>query len=556
MKHLKLIILTCILTFAVSCGQQKRYVSYKIKQGETIEDVAKKLNVKKKHLLRLNPDVSERPNANTMIIIPNPDTKKQVTETGEVANNNVSKVQGVVLKQTDVNIIKVAKDTTVTNVEIPDIDELKKNFIVHIAKPKETVYGLKRFYNVEIDSIYKLNPGLEENGLKIGQVVKIKAITTEEEKEEASSITAMYEDVINPEVTLKVAYLLPFRANKFDSIQPVDIFEGRGSRLSNMVTDFYMGAEIAIDSLKAQGIQIEAKVFDTGNKGEEVKSIIADDKLKDVDVVIGPFYSDKAQLVARSSKVPVVFPHFSKNQTQFSSSKLVKASPDINTHANFLIEYLKETYNGETIFVVGDGKSASNAQISTIVSGLKKHDSISTIHILKPEKGYIKKERFTKHMKPKKHCWVIMTSNDNVAVADALNSMVVLPEDVTAQVFAVEKNNAYKKIDNNKLARMNLTYVTNTFLDENAEMVKEFKAKYKKRNYTTPSTYAIKGFDVTYDVLMRLASGNSLSDTYKKGASLRVESKFNYDKKLFGSTSNKGLFVVKYNRDLTLTRLK
>ena len=57
MKKLQFLLLICILTFTVSCGQQKRYVSYKVQEGETMRDIAKRLDMKTKDLLRLNPDV-------------------------------------------------------------------------------------------------------------------------------------------------------------------------------------------------------------------------------------------------------------------------------------------------------------------------------------------------------------------------------------------------------------------------------------------------------------------------------------------------------------------
>ena len=191
-----------------------------------------------------------------------------------------------------------------------------------------------------------------------------------------------------------------------------------------------------------------------------------------------------------------------------------------------------------------------------MVKGLKKHDSINEIIVLKPEDGYIKKGRFTDHMKPKSRCWLIMTSNDNAVVADALNSMIVLPEDVSVQVFSVKKNKAYNNMDNNKLARVELAYVTNSFVDKKAPTTKAFNNKYEAANNALPSEYSIKGFDVTYDVLMRLASGNELLDTFKEGASLRLETKFEYENNLYGPTNNKGLFIVKYNRELGLERIK
>ena len=194
--------------------------------------------------------------------------------------------------------------------------------------------------------------------------------------------------------------------------------------------------------------------------------------------------------------------------------------------------------------------------MKSLVKSLKEHDSISDIHVLKPEEGYIKKERFTDKMTENSHSWVIMTSEDNVVVADALNSMVVLPENVTAQVFAIEKNSAYDQVDNNKLARIKFSYVTNTFDDIHDANTKAFNKKYRAKNFAMPSQYSIKGFDVTYDVLVRLASGDVLTNTFKKGTSIRLESKFDYDKKMFGTANNYGLFIVKYNEDLSLERLK
>ena len=159
-------------------------------------------------------------------------------------------------------------------------------------------------------------------------------------------------------------------------------------------------------------------------------------------------------------------------------------------------------------------------------------------------------------MKPESHSWLIITSDDNAVVADALNSMIVLPEDITAQVFSIKKNRAYDNIDNNQLARVEYTYVSTSFKDTKALEAEKFNKKYKKNNYTSPSQYSIKGFDVTYDVLMRLASGKKLSDTFKEGASLRLEAKFNYDASSTNAIENKGLFIVKYNKDLSLMRLK
>ncbi|WP_299006449.1 LysM peptidoglycan-binding domain-containing protein [uncultured Tenacibaculum sp.] len=607
MKKLQFLLLVCILTFTISCGQQKRYVSYKVQEGETMRDIADRLDMKTKDLLRLNPDVSRRPEANTVIVIPNPklknstststpsseeepttietiedstsepeenDTVYQQTiieyETHEVQKGEtvyrITKQYGITkddllkynpeytnIESNNLSIGQVLKVKEIKKTITIDKEEVLAKFLTHTVKSKETMYGLTRFYNVSKEEILRLNPeypDLADNKLSIGQLLKIKPI---EEVNEAENYT-FYKDFIEEDTSINLAILLPFRADEYVEKSSKDIFEK--NQLANMVTDFYMGAEIGIDSIKKQGVNIDVNVFDTGNRGKNINTILNENKLENVDVVIGPFYSDKAEVVAKGVNVPVIFPHYSNNQEKFSSSKLVKTAPEKSRYTNYLTSYLKDSYKDQEIFVVGDDKNESNRLVSKIVSELKQHDSINNIHILKPEKGYIKRDRFTRKMSSKKQNWVIIASDDNVVVADALNSMIGLPDETNVQVFSPNKGDAYYRIDNNKLASINFTYVSDTYTDEDALETKTFTEKYLQVNNTIPSDYAVKGFDITYDILMRLASGEDLDTTFKKGASLRVESKFDYRKKVFGSSSNNGLFVIKYNKDLSLSRLR
>ena len=621
MKKLQFLFLICILTFTVSCGQQKRYVSDKVQEGETMRDIANRLDMKTKDLLRLNPDIGRKPEANTVIVIPNPEIKNGTsssitsdeittsddentseTQPEDTVDNTAVKPDGDSTFQQTVyeyefhtvkageTVYRITKEYNITkndlmkwNPEYPAIqhntlsigqvlkvksiekivtinkEEVLKNFLTHTVKSKETVYSLTRFYNVTKQDLIRLNPeypGIINNELSVDQLLKIKPIN----EVNADENFTFYKDSIQEDISINLAVLLPFKAKEYDSISSKKIFDKdynkNSAKLANMVTDFYMGLEIAIDSIKEQGINVNATVFDTGNRDNNVSAILAENKLDNADVIIGPFYSSKAELVARKVNAPVVYPHYSNKQQSFSASRLIKSAPDKKNYTKYLTSYLKDAYNGEEIFVVGDGKKDSNSKISEIVSTLKTHDSIKEIHVLKPTEGYIKKELFTNKMIPNKHNWVIITSNDYVAIADALNSMIGLPDETTVQVFAVEKNKSYNKIENNKLASIDFTYVSNTCTDDFPENVKIFNKKYYQKNHTIPSDYAIKGFDITYDILIRLASGKKLTDTFKDGVSFRVENKFDYRKKAFGSTSNTGLFIVKYNKDLSLTRLK
>lgn len=350
MKKLQFLLLVCILTFTVSCGQQKRYVSYKVQEGETMRDIADRLDMKTKDLLRLNPDVSRRPEANTVIVIPNPklknstststpsseeepttietiedstsepeenDTVYQQTiieyETHEVQKGEtvyrITKQYGITkddllkynpeytnIESNNLSIGQVLKVKEIKKTITIDKEEVLAKFLTHTVKSKETMYSLTRFYNVSKEAILRLNPeypDLADNKLSIGQLLKIKPI---EEVNEAENYT-FYKDFIEEDTSINLAILLPFRADEYVEKSSKDIFEK--NQLANMVTDFYMGAEIAIDSIKKQGVNVHVNVFDTGNRGNNIEAILNENKLENTDVVIGPFTQTKLKLLLK-----------------------------------------------------------------------------------------------------------------------------------------------------------------------------------------------------------------------------------------------------------------
>jgi LysM repeat protein len=532
MRELKLLLFFCLLTFAVSCGQQKKYVEYKVGKGETMRSIARKLDIKTKDLRRLNPDVKRRPSPNTIIIVPN--TKLAATATDQKEIFRAKQLESIVaLVETD----SIALDAA---------DDVKK-FLIHEVNKGDTFYNLTRFYNVSQEALISLNPELSE-GLKLFQKIKVKRI-----KENAKE-AVVYNDEIGEDISLKVALLLPFRISEYETVSADDIFEN--SRLANYVTDFYLGAELAIDSLRLQGVAIELNVYDTERNSSEIRTILEENDLNQNDVIIGPLYSEEAVIVANEIDVPLVFPVYSKNQSKFKSSRIIKTAPDKGVFSDAMAAHIKEVYVEGTITVVSDGNPESDFHALKMSEILQDIDSLNEVHVLKAIDGYIEKERFLEVFKQLTNNWVVLATSDNVVVSDAINSLISLPDSITAKVFSMDKGKAFDKIDDNKLAKIGFTYVNDRFVDEDSEATKIFNKQYVAKNNTLPSFYATKGFDITYDVLVRLASGESLKETFKKGASYRVESKFNYSKQLFETTENKGLFILQYNEDLTLTRLK
>jgi hypothetical protein len=77
-----------------------------------------------------------------------------------------------------------------------------------------------------------------------------------------------------------------------------------------------------------------------------------------------------------------------------------------------------------------------------------------------------------------------------------------------------------------------------------------FENTYKAENKITPSVFAIRGFDVTFDTLMRLSQTTSFLDSLSIQSTEQVESKFEYVKTENGGYANKGTYILYYDADL------
>jgi len=538
MKHITFFIFLSILSVTVSCGQQNKYIQYKVQQGETMRNIAQKLKMKKKDLVRLNPDVQKEPKANSFLVVPA--KKKRFFK----IKKSFKQEYKAILQDT---IIK--KDSIVQN--FSSLDSIVPPFIMHEVIEGNTLYSLTNLYEVSEAQLLRLNPSLKE-GLPLGAILKIKR------NPRVAFIDAYsYQDSILPNQQLKAALLLPFRAANYlpDSISLKEAFVTNAT-LVNIATDFYLGAEIAIDSLRNKGIDIALNVYDTGvRKGSTFDSIVNQVDLSTNDVIFGPLYSDELQILATSlDTTPLVYPVYSSGQSKFTAPNIIKTSPDKTVFRKELTTYIKEYLIGGNVIIVSDEKPATIRAANTMKTNLKLGESyIDTVTVMTPIDGYIEKERFLELLKPNRKNWVVLATDKNVVVSDVINSLISLPEETFAKLFTFTKGRVYDNEDNRKLAKLGFTFVSEDFYEVNAPASTLFNQQFLEKNHTLPSYYATKGFDITYDILIRLASGKPLESTLKEGASQRVETRFDFRE---DSQGNKGLYIIQYNKDLTLTKLK
>ena len=577
MKELLLCIGIVCCTVFTGNAQEKKYFEHLVQEGESLRKIAKKYHVKKRDLFKLNPDLRKRPAANTILLVPNPKYKDFLKAQKESSKSHIVQPKetlfGIAKKYAiSIELLKeynpflrvagldIGMVLKIPKLKVPSkkeqraiqLAEWAKNYQLHTVVKDDSFYSLTRNYHISKESLLRLNPELKE-GLKLGMVLKL---WRKRNTDAPSKSDHLIQDSIIHSKTIDVALLFPFKFRKNDTLTKEQLFSSKG-RLENIVTDFYMGAELAIDSLKNQGLSINLKVFDSENDKDCILDYFDAAAFDSIDVVFGPVYNKHVKLVADSLKnIPVVYPFYSKKQTNFTSQNVIKTAPDRTVYEKVVLDHFKRNHTNEHVVVVGNYTVASELKMRYFQRELLKSDSISSVAMLQPEDGYIEKERFVQAIDTLATNWVLLTTNNKVVTADVVNNLKTLPNNPSVRLFAMEKAQNFDIIDNNTLAKMNFTYAVSGVQKDSLPEVAQFYEKYLTKNHAYPNRYAIRGFDIVYDILMRMSmTEESILDTDFSGGSERVGNSFFYEKEFQKPVANKAVYLRKYNEDLTIGEL-
>jgi len=178
---------------------------------------------------------------------------------------------------------------------------------------------------------------------------------------------------------------------------------------------------------------------------------------------------------------------------------------------------------------------------------------------------FVTKEDIEGALKPGKNLVFLETQNEGYAsnvtsVLASLNNKVdpeSTEEPSEIVLVTTNINSAFEgdQINNTHLSNLQFHFATAS-KEYNENDNNAFVKKYDKLYNITPNKRAVRGFDLTMDVVLRLVSSDDLYTSVNNAPLTEyVENKFAYKKKLFGGYYNDSVYLVKYD-DLTVVEVK
>ena len=147
-----------------------------------------------------------------------------------------------------------------------------------------------------------------------------------------------------------------------------------------------------------------------------------------------------------------------------------------------------------------------------------------------------------------------MIEADDVAlVTNSSSYLNALSKRYDIRVFTSNKNDTFEnEVPNQYLTNLKFTY-TSISKEYQKEPLSEFVETYKENYGVIPNKYAVRGYDTTLDVILRLAAADDFYESLSiEGTSEYIENKFSYHKKMIGGFYNDAVYLMQYQENLEL----
>jgi LysM repeat protein len=456
-------------------------------KGETLFKIAKQEGVTVDEITKLNPGSETGVKIGQVIKIP----LQSVTEQSKPP---VKETVPVKEKEKEVETTVNFSDTVIS----------------HTVLDHETLYSISKRFMVPVEDLQKFNK-LKSTSIKPGQVLQIplkkeqikqveirKVVPVEEARNVDEELLFKKKEVYN------IAVMLPFY---------LDGGEGNAAGLKDVATQFYMGVELAIDSLEELGFNAKVHVYDAKNDSMAIVNLLKKPEMKQMDLVFGPLIPQGADIVAnwcKANQIRMVCPSACNSAVLKNNPYVYAAVPTDVTLQRILARYTVENHSKDQIVLVNTGakdKVLYDAFRERFVELAKTKGNIKLIEIKADDlAGYIRKNGNT--------VFIVPTSEKGAAMKfmSALQKSGSKAGAGTISVFGTKDWASFDDIKGSVRNKYNLHWVSGSDLNYSLPETKNLLRLYRRKYKADMTKYGAHGFDVMFYFSRTLLMGKEAGE--------------------------------------------
>ena len=541
----------------------EKFIIHKVQKGENLYMLSKKYEISIDQIQNYNPQLIKRGLKkrmqlripvyslvkeknkdfdNTIIYLVKPkDTKWRIAYTHGISVDELEKLNPSIK-----NELRYNQEIILPNQNDKQKNKIDSDFYYYKIKPKEGYYRIKVKTGINKTIIDSLNPSIIEGGLRAGMVLKLPMLISQQLNLDDGLLTEKInlEDSILKKNQIKIVYFLPFKSSsiEFDSLNKTERYLKRRT-LTSIALDFYSGSILAMEKAKDLGIKIDVKVFDTQNKINEIQNQINNLNNDDIDVIVGPMLPKNFNYLTSIKKfenVPKVNP-LSSNPVKMRKGVYQSITPK-SFIQDKMKNYLKKSINeNDNIIIVSDSinRKTEKDLLSLFPNSIK----------LRPEFGDFLLPELVDSLIVDTLPNKIILETDKFSLISSASSQIrsQLSDEKKIKLYTTYHGSSYEDINlsNSLFGDLDFTYMSDYF-PRNSDYP-DFIDKFINRFGMPPNKTAFKGFDLVYDLILRITTQGDLFSSIKIGETEYLNYKFNYVPVNQDAYINNAYFLLKHH---------
>lgn len=530
LRHLAAtVLLTTLLGAAPAVAQTTRTVDgrtftvHVVEQGQTLYAISRAYAVPVDALLQANPDAAQGLAVGQQVLVP----------------------QDAVVK----------KDARTA----PTL--LRDGELQHIVAKKETLFGIARRYEVDINALLERNPeantgiqpgmvliiptsmggsqptavtrpaapeGMRQHtveagetlyglarrygvtvesitqangglpeGLKVGMVLQVPGGTD-------TPVEPTWTDTPRVGRSYKVGLLLPFAVQRNDSVMnhaPTNA-PNRFHPASRIAAQFYAGALMAIDSAQAAGLNATVDVIDVGDDARTWTPAIRRVAAAEMDLCIGPFHRQAIEDLARQApRTHIVCPVPQSNKVILGHANVSKVVPTRTDLLRFAARYVALRHNHDHVVLLKPDIHADKESVELVERTLREamaaRPGTFGDTLLIAKPGRRDLGDLLSRLNKTRLNVLLAPSDDLEFVSNLVSKLRAQTSTYRIMLVGLESWQNMNSIALADLDRLGYTFATGSFADHSAPATNAFVKAFQERFGHDVDDYALLGYDVT-----------------------------------------------------------
>jgi hypothetical protein len=349
---------------------------------------------------------------------------------------------------------------------------------------------------VPVEDLQKLN-NLRSSKIKPGESIKI---PVKKEKVEVVKVRQVEPvEVRKVDSTLlfpkrekyKIAILLPFYLDKSDK---------NTEYISNLATEFYMGAKLAVDSLESLGLVADVFVFDAKNDTNAVKAILKKPEMMGVDLMFGPLFPESVDVAARwckANQVRMVCPTAVNPAVLKGNPCVYNAVPSDATLMKGLAEFtLKNNAQHQIILI-----KSSNEKDQIMYESYRSTFMTAPVSGARPKLIEATLDNYASFLKKGVNTVLVFPTNEKLMAVKFMNSFndnatKLVPENI--YIYGTKEWMNFDDVKPHFRDKYNFHFSNPNDLNYKNSATESLHRKYRSVYNADMSKMAVQGFDVVF----------------------------------------------------------